>query len=72
LADRLRRSGDRLAGRLLAAARARLAERSRGRGHDVLETRDGLIIAGRDLARRRRGTRDRLADPMLLWPGEDG
>ncbi len=71
LAERLRRTGDRLAGALLAVVQDRLAQRWRGRGHVAQDAPGGLIIAGPDLKRRRNGSRHALPDPQLLWPGDD-
>jgi hypothetical protein len=67
----LRRRGAGLAAALLARAQTRLAARWQAVGAATAARDEGLGLSGPGLAARRRGTRHRLADPGLLWPGRD-
>ncbi len=70
LAARLKARAAALAAARAAAVRARIAARWAGLG-TLAADGDGVRLAAPDVEQRRFGGRDRLADPRLLWPGED-
>ena len=59
-----------LARRAVQAVQRRVALRWGSKGR-VDEGGDTLRVSGPGLIRRRRGTRQRLPDPTLLWPGDE-
>jgi hypothetical protein len=67
----LRRRIDRLAVVAVARLSERVARRWAGYGVVLRTDTDVRLLAPR-LRRRRRGGRDMLADPALLWPGVGG
>lgn len=66
----LRARGAALAQAAAAAVQRRVALRWQDVGR-VAAGGDTLRLTGRGLNRRRRGTRQRLPDPLLLWPGDE-
>lgn len=65
LIDMVKRAGLALAAQAVARLRARVAQRL-----GVADSRDDGVAMPPDVQKRRRGRRDRLADPDLLWPGD--
>jgi hypothetical protein len=70
LIARLRVRGAALAPVATQALKRRVAQRWQDIG-GIDESGETLRLAGRGLIGRRRGTRQRLPDPLLLWPGEE-
>lgn len=69
LATRLAARGRQVA--LAAAVRLRRRVAQRWQSFGALdEGSDGLRLSGPGVARRRRGSRFALPDPLLLWPGD--
>jgi hypothetical protein len=70
LAARLKARGAALAAARAAALRQRIAARWAGFG-GVGADENGVRLAAPDGQQARFGRRDRLADPRLLWPGDE-
>lgn len=65
----LQARGRALAQAAAARLRATVARRWAGRGAVIVDE-ETLRLQAPGLHRQRRGTRTRLADPNLLWPGD--
>jgi hypothetical protein len=70
LAVLLRRRMQALAATAVARLGARVAQRWAGQG-EVTRAHDEVRLLGPGVRQRRRGSRNRLADAALLWPGVD-
>lgn len=69
LIRQLQARGRGLAAMALRRLRAQVARRWQGHGALTADG-DRVRLVGPGLLRQRRGTRARLADPSLLWPGD--
>jgi hypothetical protein len=70
LLERLQARGRAIAVAAAMQLRRRLARRWQGFG--AVDARgEGLRLSGPGVVQRRRGNRARLADPQLLWPGDE-
>lgn len=70
LIAQLRARGAALGRAAAQAVTRRVARRWEGLGR--IDERGGTLrLSGPGLIRRRRGSRARLADPILLWPGDE-
>lgn len=70
LMARLGARGRQLALAAVARLQRRVARRWDGFG-TLTEESGGLRLSGPGVARRRRGNRQLLPDPQLLWPGDE-